>query len=155
MAVALLVVCGFAIASSPPPNKLVVAVSPSTAQLSQAVSVNVGNAPPESTVRVTATLVDGAGRSWRSQGVFRADTNGNVDTSEMPSIGGTYLGTDATGWLWSMHEIGSKLPIDQQLLLPSALNRRTRVRFTATVTGKTPATATLVWRTRPSHGHPD
>ena len=146
MAVALVVACGYAIASSPPANRLVVVVSPTHALLDQPVSVNVGNAPPGSTVRVTATLVDRYGRRWRSLGVFRADTDGNVNTSEMPSISGTYVGTDATGLFWSLNEVGSGWPFDEEALLPSALARRTRVRLTATVSGKQRASATLIWR---------
>ncbi len=147
MAVALLFASGFAIASAPPANKLVVTVSPPRATLNQAVTVGVGNAPPGSTVRVTATLVDRYGRRWRSLGVFQADTDGNVNTSEMPSIGGTYVGTDVTGLFWSLNEIGSGWPFNQEPLLPSALPHQTKVRLTATVSGKQPATATLTWRT--------
>jgi hypothetical protein len=147
MAVALLGVSGFAIASSPPANKLVLTVSPPRATPDQPVTVSVGNAPPASTVRVKATLRDRYGRSWRSLGVFRADTDGNVNTSEMPSTGGTYVGTDATGLFWSLSEVGPGWPFNGEPLLPSALARRTRVRLTATVSGKQPATATLIWHT--------
>lgn len=146
MAVALLAVSGFAIASSPPVNKLVLSVSPRASRVGQPVVVTVGNAAPGSRVEVEATLVDRQGRRWHSVGVFRADTDGNVNVAEMPSIGGSYVGQDATGLFWSMQVVGSKTLLDEQGLFPTDLARLAKVHLTAAAPGKRAATTTLIWR---------
>jgi hypothetical protein len=144
--VALLASCGFAIASSPPLNRLVLTVSPSVARVGQSVVVGVGNVAPGSRVRIGATLVDRQDRRWRSEGVFVADANGNVNVAEMPSFGGSYLGEDAIGLFWSMQVVGVRSPFVEQGLFPNDLGRVTMVRLTGSAPGKRVAMTTLRWR---------
>ena len=146
MAIALLAASGFAIASSPPVNKLVLSVSPRAGRVGQAVAISVGNAAPGSRVEVGAALVDPHGRHWQSEGVFRADADGNVNVAEMPSIGGTYLGQDPIGLFWSMQVIGSETPADEQGLFPTNLAAVTTIRLRANAPGKRVAATTLIWR---------
>ena len=39
---------------------------------------------------------------WRSFASYMADDTGVVDTTTSPALAGTWVGVDASGWLWSM-----------------------------------------------------
>jgi dienelactone hydrolase len=143
MGAALLVASGFAIASSPPANRAVLSVSPRDALLDQRITVSAGNLTPGARVQLAATVTDAHGRRWRSQAAFKADTDGNVVTSQSPSVGGTYRGTDGMGLFWSMREVGSKVPpAEQTQLLPPV----SRTRISLIEGGRTVAATTVVRR---------
>ena len=58
-------------------------------------------APPGAEVSIEASL-ELAGRSWTCSGRYVADRDGEVDTAEDASSGGTYRGTDPFGLFWSV-----------------------------------------------------
>lgn len=62
--------------------------------------VLVTGAPPGGTVAIEATLELG-GHTWSCAGVYVADRDGEVDTAEDPSSGGSYRGVDPFGLFWS------------------------------------------------------
>ncbi|WP_141581552.1 acyl-CoA thioesterase/bile acid-CoA:amino acid N-acyltransferase family protein [Actinomadura sp. WMMA1423] len=55
---------------------------------------------PSRATTVSVTTTRGAD-TWVSLGTFTADQNGVVDTGQMPSIAGTYVGRSAMGLFWS------------------------------------------------------
>lgn len=53
-------------------------------------------------VVVDTTLTDDNGIPWSARGVFRADAQGQVDSTRAFSVGGTYDGVEPYGLFWSM-----------------------------------------------------
>jgi dienelactone hydrolase len=141
--VAVLVTSTYAIASSSTAKTITLAVSPRVALIGQPVSVSVGNLTSLAPVRVTATTTDRFGHRWRSQAVYLADEGGNVVLADSASMAGTYRGRDGMGLFWSMRELGSRLPIDQQVLIPPAVQT---VRIAVNQVGRPVAVARVVRR---------
>jgi dienelactone hydrolase len=104
------------------------------------VTIQVSGVRPGSRVTLVATAKDASGNLWRSSAAFAVDKQGEVDVSRAPSLAGTYTGRDGMGLFWSMHEVGSQVPVDEQYMgLPKVL----QVMIGAAVQGRTVASTTL------------
>jgi dienelactone hydrolase len=121
-------------------------VRPTDAPVDRVVAIRVSGAPANSRVTLVATAQDAFGHPWRSQATFVADRRGEVDVTRDPSLAGTYKGRDAMGLFWSMHEVGSQIPVNEQYMrLPNVL----QVRISVLVGGRTTASRTLSRVLRP------
>jgi dienelactone hydrolase len=107
------------------------------------VRITVAGLRPNERVILRAATVDDEKRRWRSQGEFRADASGFVDTSAMESRGGTYRGVSPMGLFWSMrledahadghttfaktgtspHDVSLEMEIDGRVLASARLGR--------------------------------
>ncbi|MEM1111749.1 MAG: acyl-CoA thioesterase/bile acid-CoA:amino acid N-acyltransferase family protein [Pseudomonadota bacterium] len=99
---ALALVALFAISSLATAADLKLHVAPLERLMTEPSSVVVAGAPAGAEVVIEATLTDGTGQAWSSQGVYFADHKGEVDTSTAASLGGTYQGIDHEAIFWSM-----------------------------------------------------
>ncbi|XP_063070576.1 acyl-coenzyme A thioesterase 1-like isoform X3 [Engraulis encrasicolus] len=57
---------------------------------------------PKQTVRLLAEVTDDKGMKFQSSAVYQASERGEVSTESSPSLGGTYIGVEPTGLLWSL-----------------------------------------------------
>lgn len=73
------------------------------------IPVVVHGLPANQVVELVASRRDmtTAGRTLQSRSQFQADAQGTLDTARQPSIGPSYLGTDASGPFWSMRPVDS------------------------------------------------
>ncbi len=115
-------------------------VRPESAPVDSPVTIRLTGLRAGARVTVAATAKDVSGKTWRSSATFVADKRGGVDVTRDPSVAGTYKGRDAMGLFWSMHEVGSSIPVDQQFMRPP---RVLRVTLDAAVGGRTVASTTL------------
>jgi len=70
--------------------------------LDTALHVVVTDAPPGAPVTLTASQVDGWGRSFQASAVFTVDAAGTVDVATQAPTSGDYTGADPMGLIWSM-----------------------------------------------------
>jgi hypothetical protein len=128
-------------------TQVVVLVTPSDALIDRPVSIVVSGLRPGQTTTLTATTVDAQGHRWASRATFRADSDGRVDVAHSRSLAGTYRGVDPMGLFWSMHELGTKTPRDEQApVLPVVSTVTLRV-------GGATARLTRRWRLPGVHLH--
>lgn len=83
-----------------------IAIEPERAMQFESVSVSVTGLDPGARVKISSFLVDDAGQEWGAYGWFVADADGVVDVDSAPSEGGTYIGVDGEGLVWSMRPSG-------------------------------------------------
>ncbi|XP_007437768.1 acyl-coenzyme A thioesterase 1-like [Python bivittatus] len=74
------------------------------------VQVKIEGLSPLQEVTVGASLVDERGDLFQSCAYYRAERNGDLDLSCSPSLGGSYLGVEPMGLLWTLQ---SKTPYKQ------------------------------------------
>ena len=77
-------------------------ISPNPAFVDEDVRVGLRGLAASSLVTVQAATEDDRGRRWSSQGRFRADSGGMIDTSLHEALGGSYCGVAPMGIFWSM-----------------------------------------------------
>ncbi len=118
-------------------SRTVVRVTPSDALIDRRVSIVVSGLRPGQQTTVSATTTDGYGHRWVSSATFRADANGHVALAHSPALAGSYRGIDPMGLFWSMHEVGTKTPRDQQAQ---------RLPFVSTATVKDDGAKTTITR---------
>lgn len=85
-----------------------IAVLPSDRLWLDTLDVAVKGAAPGARVTVEASMVDVAGVTWTSRGMYTADIDGRIRTAENASHEGTYIGVDPRGLIWSMLPTDSK-----------------------------------------------
>lgn len=66
------------------------------------VQVKVAGLRSRQVVTLKATSTDERGEVFTSSATYRADGNGDVDVDRDPSLGGSYVGVEPMGLLWSM-----------------------------------------------------
>ncbi|KAK2822757.1 hypothetical protein Q5P01_022822 [Channa striata] len=66
------------------------------------VQVKVAGLRSRQVVTIRATSTDERGVVFRSSGTYRADGSGEIDLERDPSLGGSYVGVEPMGLLWSM-----------------------------------------------------
>lgn len=115
-------------------------VRPQNAAVDAPVAIRLTGVRAGARVTLVAAAKDASGNAWRSSATFVADQRGDVDVTRDPSVAGTYKGRDAMGLFWSMREVGSQVPVDQQFMSPP---RVLRVTLDAAVGGRTVASTTL------------
>ncbi|KAM4665935.1 acyl-coenzyme A thioesterase 1-like [Amazona ochrocephala] len=71
------------------------------------VQIRVAGLLPQQEVTLRASLLDESGELFQAQARYRAGSNGELDLSRSPSLGGSYSGVEPTGLLWSLQ---SKAP---------------------------------------------
>ncbi|KAK9409728.1 acyl-coenzyme A thioesterase 4-like [Crotalus adamanteus] len=69
--------------------------------------VKIEGLSPLQEVTVAASLVDEGGNLFQSCAYYRAESNGELDLSYSPSLGGSYSGVEPMGLLWTLE---SKTP---------------------------------------------
>jgi Acyl-CoA thioester hydrolase/BAAT N-terminal region/BAAT / Acyl-CoA thioester hydrolase C terminal len=96
-------VAGFAgSAASARPSAVSISVDRPVALVETQLRIRVLGIRPHRRVKVLARTRDGIGRAWSSWASFRADRNGRVDLSRAGALAGSYRGTAAMGFFWSM-----------------------------------------------------
>jgi dienelactone hydrolase len=126
-------------------TRIVLDVSPGKTLVDQPVAITLSGLRPGSPVTFRATTTDAQGQRWRSSAGFRADRTGTVIPGFAAARAGSYRGVDAMGLFWSMSQVGSPLPRNQQTLeLPVV----STVRIQALVGGRIVASASLTRRLR-------
>jgi dienelactone hydrolase len=145
LAAVIVAVCAWAAAGSGATAHIVLDVSPGNALVDQPVAIMLSGLRSDSTVTLNATTRDAQGRTWKSTAAFRAGRRGIVSPGGDRAIAGSYRGVDPMGLFWSMAEVGSTTPRNEQTLdLPIV----STVKFAAVVAGKTVATTSLTRRSR-------
>ncbi|XP_074961734.1 peroxisomal succinyl-coenzyme A thioesterase-like isoform X2 [Phalacrocorax aristotelis] len=71
------------------------------------VQICVAGLLPQQVVTLRASLVDESGELFQAHAHYRAGSNGELDLSHSPSLGGSYSGVEPMGLLWSLQ---SKAP---------------------------------------------
>lgn len=138
-------VCASAAAGSGATARIVLDVSPGNALVDQPVAITLSGLRSDATVTLIATTRDAQGHRWKSTAAFRAGRTGIVSPGGDRAIAGSYRGVDPMGLFWSMAEVGSTTPRNEQTLdLPIV----STVTIAAVVGGKTVATASLARRWR-------
>nr|XP_033807155.1 acyl-coenzyme A thioesterase 1-like [Geotrypetes seraphini] len=78
-------------------------ISPSPRCLFDApVRVQVSGLAPLQEVTLRASLTDEGGELFQSSARYRAESNGELDLSRSPALGGSYSGVEPMGWLWAL-----------------------------------------------------
>ncbi|MEV2238760.1 acyl-CoA thioesterase/bile acid-CoA:amino acid N-acyltransferase family protein [Micromonospora sp. NPDC049891] len=77
-------------------------VAPAVALADEPLRLRVSGLAARERVVVNAEALDHAGRLWRAEATFVADTNGVVDVSRDAPVDGSYSGVDPMGLFWSM-----------------------------------------------------
>jgi dienelactone hydrolase len=77
-------------------------VSPNRVMADESASIRATGLPPNERLTIRAELVDGADMRWTSQADFVADSEGRIDTSKQPAVGGSYQEVSSMGLIWSM-----------------------------------------------------
>lgn len=77
-------------------------VVPARAMVDEAVAIRAAGLTPNERVTIQAELTDGGGQMWASHADFKADTQGNIDTSKQAPVAGSYMKISAIGLIWSM-----------------------------------------------------
>jgi len=103
-------------------------VLPSQVMMDEPATVRVHGVTPGSHVTIRGELTDGGGHAWSSEAEFAADAQGDVDTSKVPPLKGSYKTVSVMGLVWSMkpqsrdvhvyqaqHELGPQ-PIEFHLI---------------------------------------
>lgn len=117
-----------------------VTADPPVATLDTPPRLRLDGFPPGSDVTVEASMVDPAGRPWASATAYRVDAHGSADLDTTPALGGSYLGVDGTGPIWSMTARG-RARRDRRATTPLA---STTVHVIATGAGGERAEAAMV-----------
>lgn len=129
-----------------------ITIEPKCALIDQKVSIKVLGLKANNTVTIRAQSLDyyklSAKNSnpnhwkwikkthWESFGVFKADSNGNIDLSTQKPTGGTYNAVDSMGLLWSMnYKTKKNYNLSKQLPFAPLLKSMT-VRFIVESNGK-------------------
>lgn len=82
-------------------------------------------APPNALIEISAERISQDGADWiKSVARYRADAEGRVDLDDSPSLGGSYVGVDASGLFWSMTP--SPRPNDAQAV-PNRVRLRAQI----------------------------
>ncbi|XP_009500598.2 acyl-coenzyme A thioesterase 1 isoform X1 [Phalacrocorax carbo] len=71
------------------------------------VQICVAGLLPQQVVTLRASLVDESGELFQAHAHYRAGSNGELDLSHSPALGGSYSGVEPMGLLWSLQ---SKAP---------------------------------------------
>lgn len=71
------------------------------------VQILVAGLQPQQAVTLRASLVDESGELFQAHALYRAGSRGDLDLSRSPALGGSYLGVEPMGLLWSLQ---SKTP---------------------------------------------
>jgi hypothetical protein len=90
--------------TEPTTRTLHLTATPNPAFIDQPIHLLLTGALPNERVRLTAWLIDDAGRRWESRAEFTADATGSIDPSRdapLPS-GSPYRAVDPMGLFWSM-----------------------------------------------------
>ncbi|XP_010305110.2 acyl-coenzyme A thioesterase 1-like [Balearica regulorum gibbericeps] len=66
------------------------------------VQVRVAGLLPQQAVTLRASLVDESGELFQAHAHYRAGSSGELDLSRSPALGGSYLGVEPMGLLWSL-----------------------------------------------------
>jgi dienelactone hydrolase len=90
-------------------------------------------------VAIHGELVDGDGKTWRSEAEFVADAEGIVDATKQAPVKGTYRNSSAMGLIWSMKPVSKDTHIYRP---PHAFGQQT-VRFELVSDGKEVSSAEL------------
>uniref|UniRef100_A0A667YQ48 Acyl-CoA thioesterase 19 n=1 Tax=Myripristis murdjan TaxID=586833 RepID=A0A667YQ48_9TELE len=90
--------------------RLLLSVQPSRGLVDEKFSVRVQNAPPAHRLTVHALLHSEDGDTWEAFGHYVTDAGGDVNVSEDPSLGGTYVGVEPMGLLWSLRPVPGSRP---------------------------------------------
>ena len=75
---------------------------PSPALSDEIIHIQLAGFAPNQRVTLRAAMRDDAGRRWRSWAAFAANETGAVDVATTTPLEGSYSGSEAMGWLWSM-----------------------------------------------------
>jgi hypothetical protein len=142
--VAIAAVCASVATGSGGSGRVVLTVSPADVLIDQPVSITVSGLAPREAVAIETSTSDNAGNPWQSTALVRADDSGRVNMARARVLSGSYIGRDRMGLFWSMYELYSGVPKDEQTFDPAPVSR---VRFRAVANGRIVASATLVRRT--------
>ncbi|XP_009897270.2 acyl-coenzyme A thioesterase 1 [Dryobates pubescens] len=71
------------------------------------VQILVAGLQPQQAVTLRASLVDESGELFQAHALYRAGSRGELDLSRSPALGGSYLGVEPMGLLWTLQ---SKTP---------------------------------------------
>ncbi|MCZ8130446.1 MAG: alpha/beta fold hydrolase [Steroidobacteraceae bacterium] len=83
-----------------------VRLDPADTLQTEPVSIRVEGCRPGERLRLASRLLDDLGVAWTAHGDHVADASGTVDTASAPSEGGTYVGLEPAGLLWSLQPPG-------------------------------------------------
>ncbi|XP_029910126.1 peroxisomal succinyl-coenzyme A thioesterase-like [Myripristis murdjan] len=89
---------------------LLLSVQPSRALVDEKFSVRVQNALPAQWLTVHALLHSEDGDDWEAFGHYVTDAGGDVNVTKDPSLGGTYVGVEPMGLLWSQRPVPGSRP---------------------------------------------
>jgi hypothetical protein len=86
-------------------------ITPQSVRYDEEFAVRVAGAPAETTVTLTAKMLDREGRAWGSFGRFVSSSEGIVDTTEDAPVDGTYHTVSPMGLIWSMRPVDESVSI--------------------------------------------
>lgn len=66
------------------------------------VQIKASDLQPKKRVTFELHAIDVKNNTWKSEAIYISDSNGNIDLSQSPSVGGNYLGIYPMGLFWSM-----------------------------------------------------
>ncbi|XP_029910127.1 acyl-coenzyme A thioesterase 2, mitochondrial-like [Myripristis murdjan] len=90
--------------------RLLLSVQPSRGLVDEKFSVRVQNAPPAHPLTMHALLHSEDGDTWEAFGHYVTDAGGDVNVTKDPSLGGTYVGVEPMGLLWSQRLVPGSRP---------------------------------------------
>jgi dienelactone hydrolase len=93
--------------------------------MDERIAIRVSGLRPLQHVTLRATTPDSAGRTWRSEVIFVADSSGQIDTRRSPALGGSYTGVDPMGLVTAADIAGS--PSMARYTAPGLVNIPLRV----------------------------
>ncbi|XP_034033243.1 peroxisomal succinyl-coenzyme A thioesterase-like [Thalassophryne amazonica] len=85
-------------------------VQPSRVLVDEKLSILVQNLCPGSKVTLHALHQCEGGHNWEAFAHYVSDATGSISVVEEPSLGGTYLGVEPMGLLWSLRPVPGSLP---------------------------------------------
>ncbi|XP_034033242.1 acyl-coenzyme A thioesterase 1-like [Thalassophryne amazonica] len=85
-------------------------VQPSRVLVDEKLSILVQNLCPDSRVTLHALYQCEGGHNWEAFAHYVSDATGSINVVEEPSLGGTYLGVEPMGLLWSLRPVPGSLP---------------------------------------------
>ena len=83
-------------------KKVQLTCSPLSAMMDKKVTINVEGLEPNQKVSLQARLVGDSNDRYHSLAHYIADQHGRVCLNSQPSVGGSYVGVEPTGFMWSL-----------------------------------------------------
>lgn len=110
-------------------------VSPQQVLMGEPVEVRVNGLPPGQAAALTVSGHDQFGNLWSSEGTFKADATGSIDTARHAPIEGSYRGIDQSGLFWSMSckqpgEIVTPFPVMRSVTITLSVDGREKIQQT-------------------------